>query len=131
MQEPHRDSEQGKKRDRDSQVEITSLPGQPCRSDGRESFPRGVELAKDARLGLAGERSVLAGDEVGQDGDERGVLAGRLRGLGTGRVDQANAVVREVGRLEDSCPRLAFEAGRDVSAVLFVFIRCRGRRRGW
>ena len=38
--------------------------------------------------------------------------------LGAGRVDQADAVIGEIGHLEHSRPRVGFETGFDVGAVL-------------
>jgi hypothetical protein len=39
------------------------------------------------------ERGVRAGDEVGQHGDERGVLGGEPDGLVAGGVDDPDAIV--------------------------------------
>src|ERR1022692_1952856 len=75
-----------------------------------------VELIEDARLDVVTQRRVGPGDEFPQHRDQRGVLAGQLLQPGPGGVDQAGAVVGEVGDLDDPGPRACLQACRDMVA---------------
>ena len=70
-----------------------------------------AELAEDAGLDVLRERRVGPGDEILQRGDQRRVLAGQPDGLLASRVDQPDAVVGEIGHLDDPRPRGCGQAG--------------------
>jgi hypothetical protein len=84
--------------------------------DRRESLVGSVELAEDVRLDVVAQWGVGPGDEFLQYWDQRSVFAGQLAKFGAGGVDQADAVVGEVGCLDDQAPGVCRQAGCDVVA---------------
>ena len=68
------------------------------------------------------ERGIRAGDQVGQHGDERRVLGGEPDGLVAGGVDDPDAIVGEIGDLDDPRAGIGGKACRDVRAVLLVCV---------
>ena len=93
-----------------------------CPGDGGEPFLGGEELGEDACLDRGCQRRVGAGDEVGQGGDERGVLAGELDGFGAAGVDDPDSVVGEVAGFDEPGPGARGQALDDVLPVLPVAV---------
>jgi hypothetical protein len=89
------------------------------------------ELIEDVLFDLGARRGIGAADQVAQDRDEGGVLGREAFQPGPGGVDQADAVVGEVGGLEDAGPSVGLKAGRYVRTVLLVTVAPGFVGRGW
>src|ERR1700735_4628674 len=99
----------------------TDLPGVPA-ADRRETLPGAGQLTEDARLHVVAQGRVRTGDQLAEPRNERSVLGGQFLQPGPGGVDEADAVIGEVGDLDDPGPRAGVQAGRDMLAVLLVGI---------
>ena len=90
--------------------------------EGRKALAGPAQLVQDALPGRRVQRRIGPGHQVPEHRDERRVLAGQLFRLRPGGVDEAHAVVGEVGRLDDPPPGRALQAVRDVFPVLLVLV---------
>ena len=70
-------------------------------------------------------------DQLGEHWHERCVLAGEPLQPWPGGVDESDAIVGEVGGLDDPGPRAGLQAGGDVLAVLLVPITSGLVTAGW